>query len=392
MNWSTQSYRNPGFFSRFFGNVLPVMLTALGVIVLIFMSNEGCGDRPQDFRVTFVTLGIGFLAALAVSLLVKQGDVTQKIRYTLRVGIRLFLAYTFMTYGAAKVLDVQFPYSLMTLDSRLIELAPMQMAWAFFSYTYTYQAIVGWSQIVASLLLCSRRTTPIGSILLLTVIGNIVMVNVFYDICVKLNSAIYLVMTLYLLLTDFKRLWAFFLANRTVAPRRYPILSQNQSLYRAGTILRALAILFVLIYPVYDTVQAKEEYGIGEHGPLYGVWAIDPPDSSLVQPDTLAPPPDTLAIAPNTDAEVWGRRWEKLIFDTASIGVGKSAEGLDYFRYEVDSLQQQVSMTFFSDSTLNFTGSYVFPADDRLMLTGIHGQDSVEVSLGLMPEFFRERK
>ena len=368
------------------------MLTALGVAVLIFMSNDGCGDRPQDFRVTAITLGVGFLAALAVSIFVKKGDMTQKLRYTLRVGIRLFLAYTFMTYGAAKVLDVQFPYSLMTLDSRIIELRPMQMAWVFFSYTYTYQAIIGWSQIAAAVLLCSRRTTPIGSILLLTVIGNIVMVNVFYDICVKLNSAIYLVMTLYLLLVDFKRLWAFFLANRTVAPRRYPILSQNQALYRAGTILRALLILFVLIYPVYDTVQAKEEYGIGEHGPLYGVWAVDQADPILAPPDTLVSPSDTLTAAPFAEPEAWGRRWEKLIFDTANVGVGKSEGGIDFFRYEVDSIRQQVSMTFFQDSTLNFTGSYAFPADDRLMLTGVNEQDSVEVALGLLPEFFRERR
>ena len=392
MNWSTEPRRNPGFFSRFFGNVLPVTLTALGITVLIFMNNEGCGDRPQDFRVSAIALGVGLLAALVMSIFVKGGDMTRKVRYTLRVVIRLFLAYTFMTYGVAKVLDVQFPYSLMTLDSRLIDLAPMQMAWAFFSYTYTYQAIIGWSQITAAVLLCSRRTTPIGSILLLTVIGNIVMVNVFYDICVKLNSTIYLVMTLYLLMADFKRLWAFFLANRTVSPRRFPILSQNQTLYRTGTILRALAILFVLIYPIYDTIDLKEEYGIGEHGPLYGVWTIDPPDSLAAQPDTLAPPPDTLAAAPPPDAEAWGRQWDRLIFDTANVGVGKSDEGLTYFRYEVDSVRQHVSMTFFSDSTLNFNGTYAFPADGRLRLTGVNEQDSVEIALGLMPEFFRERK
>ena len=390
MNWPTETRRNPGFLSRFFGNVLPVMLTALGVTVLIFMSNEGCGDRPQDFRATGITLGVGFLAALVVSLLVKRGDMTQKVRYTLRVAIRLFLAYTFMTYGAAKVLDVQFPYSLMSLDSRVIDLRPMQMAWVFFSYTYTYQAIIGWSQIVASVLLCSRRTTPVGSILLLTVIGNIVMVNVFYDICVKLNSAIYLAMTLYLLLADVKRLWAFFIANRTVPPRRFPILSQSQTLYRTVTILRALLILFVLIYPIYDTVQAKTEFNIGGRSALYGVWDIDQIDP--VHPDSLAPPSDSLAMNGSGDAEGWGRRWEKLIFDTANVGVGKSAGGLDYFRYELDTLQSRVSLSFFSDSTLNFTGGYAFPAEDRLMLTGINEQDSVQVALVLLPEFFRERK
>ena len=72
--------------------------------------------------------------------------------------------------------------------------------------------------------------------------------------------------------------------------------------------------------------------------------------------------------------------------------MGKNDEGLDYFRYEVDSVRQQLSMTFLRDSTFNFTGSYAFLAEGRLRLSGVNEQDSVEMDLGFLPEFFRERK
>ena len=52
---------------RFLGNLLPLTLLALAVTVLIFMSNDGCGDRPQDFRATGITLGVGLLLAISTA-------------------------------------------------------------------------------------------------------------------------------------------------------------------------------------------------------------------------------------------------------------------------------------------------------------------------------------
>ncbi len=114
---------------RFLGNLLPFTLLALAVTVLIFMSNDGCGDRPQDFRATGITLGIGLLLAILFSLLVKSPEMTAKVRYGIQIALRYFLAYEFMLYGAAKVLDLQFASSLIYLDSRLVDLTPMQVVW-----------------------------------------------------------------------------------------------------------------------------------------------------------------------------------------------------------------------------------------------------------------------
>ncbi len=59
---------------RFLANLLPLTLLALAVTVLLFKSNDGCGDRPQDFRATGITLGIGFLVAILFSVLVKSPE------------------------------------------------------------------------------------------------------------------------------------------------------------------------------------------------------------------------------------------------------------------------------------------------------------------------------
>ena len=401
MNRSFDSYPNAGFFRRLLGNLLPVVFVALGLTVLIFMSNTGCGDRPQDFQAAGITLVVGLLVATIVSVFVKGGERTAKMQHGMRVAIRFFLAYTFMTYGAAKVIDMQFAGSLMMLDARIIDMTPMQVAWTFFGYTFTYQAIIGGSQIAAAVLLCFRRTTTVGAILLLTVIGNIVMVNVFYDICVKLNSSIYLAMTLYLLLVDFNRLWAFFIANRPVPARRYPVMTHNQSKHQILLLLGGLVTLFVLLYPFYETIQAKKQYKVGEKSALYGVWAVNQITPILAASDSLAVAaqdslalafPDSVALSGQESTEAWGAQWEKLFFDRANTGAAKGPDRMDYFSYAVDSTQRTLSMTFFRDSTLNFTGSYVRPTPERLVLLGVHEQDSVEVALTVMAEFFRERR
>ena len=398
MSRSFDIHPNPGFFRRFFGNLLPVVFVVLGVTVLIFMSNTGCGDRPQDFQATGIALIVGLFAALVVSIMVKGGEVTAKMQYGMRIAIRFFLAYTFMTYGAAKVLDMQFASNLITLDSRIIDLAPMQVAWAFFGYTFTYQAIIGGSQIAAAVLLCFRRTTALGAILLLTVIGNIVMVNVFYDVCVKINSTIYLAMTLFVLLVDVRRLWAFFISNKPVPPRQYPVLTRNQG---RTILLGAVVILFILSYPFYQTIQTKKEFDIGEKSAIYGAWAVNQVTPILSAADSLAlaardslalAVSDTLTLGPVEETEVWGQQWDKLFFDIANFGAAKGAGGLERFSYAVDATQRSLSLTFYRDSTLNFTGTYALPDTNRLLLRGVQDRDSVEVALDLLPEFFRERR
>src|SRR4030095_6107307 len=122
--------------------------------------------------------------------------------------MRYFLAFIFFSYGIAKIIDEQFGSPYHILDRRMSEVPAFSLAWRFFDYSYFYKLFIGLGQVIASTLFLSRRTSTLGAIILLPIIGNIVFVNFAFRVPVTYYSFCYLVFTVYLLLCDFDRLYA----------------------------------------------------------------------------------------------------------------------------------------------------------------------------------------
>ena len=171
------------------------------------------------------------------------------IQYAIEVLVRFSLAHIFMTYGLGKIYGVQFPLpSEETLAMTLGEFTGQELTWAYFGWSFPYTAFVGLGQVLSAFLLFYRRTQLLGAIVLLPIIGNIVAVNFAYDIGVKFYSVLYLIMTLYLILVESGRLWAFLLANKTVEKR--PELELSTKMKRAAFVVQHVAILFIIGFNV----------------------------------------------------------------------------------------------------------------------------------------------
>jgi len=251
------------------------LLFPAAIVYILLTDGDGCGDLPRDFRFFPIAGGSALGLAIIWSFIDKQRKPYARLQYWLQVLLRYFLAYIIMQYGAAKVLDVQFASSISSLDTPVVDMYPMTVAWSFFGYSFGYEFFIGCSQIVAAILLLFRRTATLGAILMVTIMSNIVFVNFAFSVCVKFFSSTYLVMALYLLVDDATRLANVLLLNRTAEKRVYPVLFRKQSLKRIAAILGILAGIFAIGYPLYETVHMKEKYGMGKHTALYGVWAVD---------------------------------------------------------------------------------------------------------------------
>jgi hypothetical protein len=120
------------------------------------------------------------------------------------------------------------------------------VAWSFFGYSRGYQIFLGWGEVIPAVLLLFRRTTLLGALLMFVVMLNVFLVNIFFDVCVKLNSGIYTVLSLYLLLQEFSRLWNFFIANRITGPRTEIVLERPKWLKITAMILNFAALAYIL--------------------------------------------------------------------------------------------------------------------------------------------------
>jgi len=129
----------------------------------------------------------------------------------LRVCIRAALVFTLIGYGASKLVRQQFPFPpLERMLTTFGESSPRGLLWSFMGYSYGYSAFAGALEMLAALLLCFDRTVTAGLILAFGVLSNVAMLNLNYDVQLKLFSFHLVLITAVLIAPDLRRLTDFF--------------------------------------------------------------------------------------------------------------------------------------------------------------------------------------
>jgi uncharacterized membrane protein YphA (DoxX/SURF4 family) len=348
---------SPAFWNHAFGFAL------VGAALSVYFQSSlgGCGDYPEHFVLLYQGIGIGAVVGVVfywLSPRIPHSELVQPVVVTL---MRYYLAYIIFSYGFAKVFAGQFPHTMANMDARFVELTPMRVAWAFFGYSRGYQEFLGWGEVIPAVLLLFRRTALLGALMMFIVMLNVFLINIFFDVCVKINSGIYTALSLYLLLQEFPRLWSFFISN-SVTPARIDIRFGGPKWLRlAGQVINYLLLGYILYvtgdgaynYYQYSQVQATET-------PLQGAWkairVVAPGDSSAVD-------------LHSTDSLLANR----LFFD-GNNGVIRSDFIRDRFRFTPDSAQQSITVRFTNlRNEWNIppvTWRYLRPHPDTLIVTG----------------------
>ncbi|WP_413667702.1 hypothetical protein ACEN9X_24900 [Mucilaginibacter sp. Mucisp86] len=133
----------------------------------------------------------------------KKEGFNSEIRHAFLRGVmRYFLAFQVSAYGFAKILKTQFGHVYMRDNTPIGKLSGFDLTWNYFGHSYTFAVILGLLQIGGSVMLLFRRTTLLGTCILLPIMLNIVLINAFYDIVAGafMNSIIITTGLLYLLL------------------------------------------------------------------------------------------------------------------------------------------------------------------------------------------------
>jgi uncharacterized membrane protein YphA (DoxX/SURF4 family) len=289
-----------------------------------------------------------------------QAAEMEKYLYWSQTILRYFLGHIFLLYGFAKVFQQQF-YSLpSTLDTPLGDISGLQLTWRFFGYSYAYTLFVAASQILGSILLFSRRTT-LAALILLPVVANIVFVNFTHSIPVKLYSSIYLVMLLYLLAADFKRLKALFWDNLPFAGRQPSEFVKSRRLVIVKCLLIAVFFAIALGENYYGRVVYSKATTV-----LLGAWEVQEYRVN------------DLPQSPTEDATVW----RKVYFDTdklLAIKTGKPRP--ERFLSTLDAGKQTIKLENPITEELFVEGEYELLPENQLLIKVANGTDSLRVTL-----------
>ena len=155
--------------------------------------------------------------------------------------IRYGVAFDLAEFGWAKICHMQLVMPMSKLDLPYNSFSPSDLFWNFFSYSYPLGCIIAALQIAGALLLLFHRTRLLGAFILLPVLTNILLMDIFYQIgnSVVVHASIMMAGILYFLVIEFNRLKEFFFAATNRLPelhfsRYVKLTSSFHHLYSAA--------------------------------------------------------------------------------------------------------------------------------------------------------------
>lgn len=338
----------------------------------IITVETGSGDRVYDWVELACILVLAILGTTIWSLLDRKRESYVRVHSWFRVFVRFSLAASMFTYGAAKAIPLQMPFPFL---NRLIEpyghFSPMGVLWASIGASPAYEIFAGCAEMLGGILLILPRTTMLGALVCLVDATQVFMLNMTYDVPVKLLSFHLILLSLFLLAPDAKRFANMFFLDRPTPASADRPLFRTASANRIGLVVQVLAGAFLIGANLYGSVSAYKVYGAGRpKSPLYGIWNVE--DFAL---DGQTRPPLL------TDAA----RWRRIVFDFPQFATiyGMDEESQSY-RADIDANAKTIALKKFGDEKGKANFSFRRPDADHLILDGIMDDHKVHVELELL--------
>ena len=137
------------------------------------------------------------------------------------------------------------------------DMSPMGMLWTFIGSSTPYEVFCGSIEVFAAVLLLFQRTFLLGTLVAFISLLQIFVLNMCYDVPVKIFSFFLIECSLYLVAPSFNRLYNFFLTNKTTAPYTFYDISSKKWFQKFKLGFKIL-ILGAIIYSFYQQFGGKE--------------------------------------------------------------------------------------------------------------------------------------
>ncbi len=168
----------------------------------------------SDAVLLYILVLILFLLACLLSFPVfkKQPD---RVLGLIRKSLVYYLALLLLKYGIDKVTSSQF-YSPEPniLHTSFGNMEKDILFWSTLGTSRLYNLLTGGFEMIAGILLLFKRTRVIGLLISLVILAQVVVVNLSFDISVKLYSSFLCLLAVFLLTPYFKRIYSFFILRR----------------------------------------------------------------------------------------------------------------------------------------------------------------------------------
>jgi hypothetical protein len=238
--------------------------------------NSASGDFLFGWVLALSLLILAAVSTVIWSLADKKRENYANLHKWFELFIRFCLAGQLLNYGFAKAIPNQMPFpSLLRLTEPFGNFSPMGVLWSSIGAAPAYEIFTGCVEVLAGLLLFIPRTTALGAWISLAAMIEVFILNMTYDVPVKLFSFHLILLSLFLVAPEFKPMFDFFLLKRRVSPSaEVPLFAAH----RANRVALAGQLLFGVWLIGMNARSGWDEWyeygGARPVSPLYGVWEV----------------------------------------------------------------------------------------------------------------------
>ncbi|HMD22422.1 MAG TPA: hypothetical protein VKH40_19005, partial [Alloacidobacterium sp.] len=272
----------------------------------------------------------------------------------------------------SKVIPLQMPFPFLT---KLVEpfgnFSPMGVLWFSVGASPAYEVFAGSAEMLAGILLVVPRTATIGALVCLADMVQVFMLNMTYDVPVKLFSFHLALMALFLLAPELRRLADFFVFNRAVGPSTQPQLFSGRRATRIALATQLVFGMWLVAMNIYGGWSGWKTYGGGRvKSAFYGIWNVD----QLAIDGQLR-----LPLLNDYD------RFRRVIFDfTNRMAFQRMDDSLVSYSASINTNDRTLVLTKDSDKSWKANFNFQRAAPDQLTLDGSMDSHRIHMQLKLV--------
>jgi hypothetical protein len=348
---------------------------------------NGSGDTSWGWANLWLVISLALIGMVIWSIVQHRKKEYTKLNYWLCLFTRYYVALVLFNYGVIKLFGLQMPFpDPSNFATPLGDLLPMRLSWLFIGYSAPYQFFSGLMEVMAGLLLLYRRTATLGVLIAAAAFMNVAILNLSYDIPVKIFSIQLVVCCLFLLANEMERILCFFVYNRpagtcTIYHYDYP----KKWMKVSRVVLKSAFIIVTLGFVIWESLDWQKQYSARTEGMLFKAGMYDVVHYA-VNNDTIAPLlTDTL-------------RWQNIVFDTktrGSIGTRdtafRRAYNRAYFSFKADTVKHsfKIYRSLMDSTSLIAALNYKFEDENTIAFWGHRKTDSLFFRLQRSPHNFQ---
>jgi hypothetical protein len=249
--------------------------------------------------------------------------------------------------------------------------SPMAVLWNSVGASPAYEILTGLAESLGGVLLIFPRTATLGALVCLADMTEVFLLNMTYDVPVKILSFHLILISLLLLQPEFSRLARFFVLNQPVEPARRPQLFQSRRACLITSGIVAFLWLWMIGNLAYGDWQSWHMYGPGRpKSALYGIWNIERMTLDGVDQPRLA-----------SDPKVWRR----ILFESPGYAsVQLMDESMQGYAAVIDIKAGTLNLSSNRDKNWKASFTLTRPAPNRLLLNGVSNGHKASLELTLL--------